>query len=62
MIVRQNGKYCYGSTASAWAKPLSYTAEVCENFVIVKAKFGNTANVSMNNAACGVAASIKITF
>lgn len=62
MIVRQNGKYCYGSTASAWAKPLSYTADVCENFVIVKAKFGNTANVSMNNAACGVAASIKITF
>lgn len=57
------GGYGYGSGASAYAKPSSYTGVVAleGNYIRVTATMGNTTNVT-NNTPCGVSASIKITF
>ena len=61
--VRQNNKYLYGSSATAFAKPSSYTASVVntKSGIQVIAKMPNTTNV-INNEACGIYASIKLTF
>ena len=61
--VRQNNKYLYGSSATTWAKPSSYTASVVDmkSGIQVVAKMSNATNV-INNDACGIYASIKITF
>ena len=61
--VRQNNKYLYGSSATGWAKPSSYIASVVntKSGIQVIAKMPNATNV-INNSACGIYASIKITF
>ena len=63
LIIRQNNKYLYGSTATEYVKPSSYTSEIVDGGqgVNIRAKMPNTTNVT-NNTACAVMASIKITF
>ena len=63
LIIRQNNKYLYGSTATEYVKPSSYTSEIVNGGqgVTIRAKMPNTTNVT-NNTACAVTASIKITF
>ena len=63
LIIRQNNKYLYGSTATVYVKPSSYTSEIVNGGqgVNIRAKMPNTTNVT-NNTACAVTASIKITF
>ena len=64
LTVRQNGQYCFSKVISSDpVKPSSYTASVVGGGcgVNIKAKFSDTTNVT-NNDACGVYASIKITF
>lgn len=63
LCVRQATKYLYGSTASTYAKPSSYTVSLVGNgdAVSITAKMANTTNVT-NNDSCGVYASITITF
>lgn len=63
LIIRQNNKYLYGSTATEYVKPSSYTSEIVNGGqgVNIRAKMPNTTNVT-NNTACAVTASIKITF
>ena len=62
LCVRQNNKYLYGSGPSTFAKPSSYTAVLVNgNHIRMSAKMANTTNVE-NNSACGVYASIKVTF
>ena len=63
MAIRQNNTYVYGSSASSYAKPSSYAAVIDSHggFVRVKATMSNTTN-AINNAPCGIAASIKLTF
>lgn len=57
------GVYVYGSGASAYAKPSSYSATVSMsgNSIRITASMSNTTN-ALNNTPCGIAASIKITF
>lgn len=62
LIIRQGGKYLYGSSSTEWVKPSSYYASVLENAIRIDATFDNTTNVVTNNDACGVEASIRITF
>ena len=63
VVIRQNDKYCYGSGSGSYVAPSSYTAvRDGSTFVRVTARMSNTTNVSANNDACGVQASIKITF
>ena len=63
LIIRQNNKYLYGSTATVYVKPSSYTSEIVDGDqgVNIRAKMPNTTNVT-NNTACAITASIKITF
>nr|DAJ21480.1 MAG TPA: Neck appendage protein [Siphoviridae sp. ctIbi23] len=63
LIIRQNNKYLYGSTATVYVKPSSYTSEIVNGGqgVDIRAKMPNTTNVT-NNTACAITASIKITF
>lgn len=63
LIIRQNNKYLYGSTATKYVKPSSYTSEIVDGGqgVNIRAKMPNTTNVT-NNTACAITASIKITF
>lgn len=63
LIIRQNNKYLYGSTATVYVKPSSYTSEIVNGGqgVNIRAKMPNTTNVT-NNTACAITASIKITF
>lgn len=62
LCVRQNNKYLYRSGPSTFAKPSSYTAVLVNgNHIRVIAKMANTTNVE-NNSACGIYASIKVTF
>lgn len=64
LTIRQNGDYCFSNVISSDPiKPKSYTASVVGGGcgVNIKAKFSDTTNVT-NNDACGVYASIKITF
>lgn len=63
LCVRQNNKYLYGSAASTFAKPSSYSSTLVNggNHIKITAKMANTTNVE-NNSACGIYASIKVTF
>lgn len=63
LIIRQNNKYLYGSTATVYVKPSSYTSEIVNGGqgVNIRAKMPNTTNAT-NNTACAITASIKITF
>ena len=61
ITVRQAGKYLFGSSADAFAKPSSYSATSFVGGINVRCVMSNTTN-STNNDACGVCASIKITF
>lgn len=63
LCVRQNNKYLYGSAASTFAKPSSYSCALVNggNHIKITAKMANTTNVE-NNSACGICASIKVTF
>ena len=63
LMIRQNNKYLYGSTATEYVKPSSYTSEIVGGGqgVNIRAKMPNTTNVT-NNTTCAVTASIKITF
>ena len=63
LCVRQNNKYLYGSAASTFAKPSSYSCKLVNggNHIKITAKMANTTNVE-NNSACGIYASIKVTF
>ena len=63
LIIRQNNKYLYGSTATVYVKPSSYTSEIVDGGqgVNIRSKMPNTTNVT-NNTACAITASIKITF
>lgn len=63
LCVRQNNKYLYGSAASTFAKPSSYSCTLVNagNHIKIAAKMANTTNVE-NNSACGIYASIKVTF
>lgn len=63
LCVRQNNKYLYGSAASTFAKPSSYSCTLGNggNHIKITAKMANTTNVE-NNSACGIYASIKVTF
>lgn len=63
LIIRQNNKYLYGSTATEYVKPSSYTSEIVDggHGVNIRAKMPNTTNVT-NNTACSITASMKITF
>ena len=63
LCVRQNNKYLYGSAASTFAKPSSYSCTLLNggNHIKITAKMANTTNVE-NNSACGIYASIKVTF
>lgn len=63
LCVRQNNKYLYGSTASRFVKPSSYGYTLANggNHIRTTARMANTTNVE-NNSACGVHATIKVTF
>lgn len=63
LCVRQNNKYLYGLAASRFAKPSSYSCTLVNggNHIKITAKMANTTNVE-NNSACGIYASIKVTF
>lgn len=68
LVVRQNGDYCFRGVISVDypdepVTPDSYTAAVVGGGcgINIKAKFSDTSYVT-NNDACGVYASIKITF
>lgn len=63
LCVRQANKYCYGSSSSTLVAPSSYSAFLnSEGMVVIDATMANTTNVTSNNDACAVDASIKITF
>lgn len=63
LIIRQNTKYLYGSSSTDYVKPSSYSASLSfsGNCINITATMSNTTNVE-NNSACGIIASIKITF
>lgn len=61
LIVRQNGNYLYGGSASATVKPSSYIGIIGTYEVQVKANMTNTINV-INNSPCGIDASLTFTF
>ena len=54
ITIRQGGKYCYGSTASANVRPKSQSISFVEGGVNVALEMSNTTNVA-NNDACGIA-------
>ena len=54
ITVRQNGKYCYGSTADANVRPESQSISFVEGGVNVALEMSNRTNV-VNNDACGIA-------
>lgn len=55
VLVRQGGKYVYGSTSTTYAKPQSYTVDIVNDggALFVYAKMRNTTN-AINNEACGI--------
>lgn len=61
LIIRQDGKYTHGSTASAAVYPNSYSAGIRQGGINVVAKFSTTTN-AVNNAPCGIAWTGTITF
>lgn len=54
LMIRQNNKYCYGSSSTKFVSPSSYMAWLDEGFIRVEAIFKITTNVSTNNDSMGV--------
>lgn len=52
-VLRQDGKYTHGSSASEYAKPTKYTVYAYSNYLACVATFSATTNV-VNNAPIGV--------
>ena len=63
MVIRQNDKYLFGSSATAYATPTSYSkvGDTDWNGICIKAVFGNNTNVT-NNSPVGIRWSGVITF
>jgi uncharacterized repeat protein (TIGR02543 family) len=61
VTIRQNNKYLYGSSASVYAKPASYTCKINGDVITVMMHFNNTTNV-LNNDALGIVWDGRITF
>ena len=62
-ILRQNGKYTHGSSASTWVKPDIYvngTTPTNKGLGIV-ARFNTTTN-AVNNSPIGIDVSLRVTF
>lgn len=60
VIIRQSGKYVYGSE-SGWVEPASYKATLQNNAIMVRLEFDNNTN-AVNNDACGVETNIYVIF
>lgn len=61
-IVRQGGKYLFGSESGVYKKPSSYTVSGwTNNYIYVRADFSTTTN-AVNNDACGIDWYGTITF
>lgn len=63
-IVRQNNKYCYGSSSTAWVYPSSYTVSKYGDGnvgVVINASMPNELNVT-NNSPIGIRWNGTITF
>lgn len=59
--IRQNGKYLYGTSSSAYALPASYQAYYQNCQLTIAATFSNVIDVT-NNSSVGIQWSGKITF
>lgn len=61
LMIRQDGKYLYGSSSTSFATPSSYSATIEEDaaHIRIQANMSDTTNV-VNNSACGIYASISI--
>lgn len=62
LVIRQGGRYLYGSGGGSYAKPSKYSCSAQGNTIVVTATMPNNTNVITKNDAIGVYASIKITF
>ena len=62
LVIRQGGKYLYGSGGGSYAKPSKYSCSVQGNMIVITATMNNNTNVITKNDAIGVYASIKVTF
>lgn len=62
LVIRQGGKYLYGSGGGSYAKPSKYSCSVQGNMIVITATMVNNTNVITKNDTIGVYASIKITF
>ena len=62
LVIRQGGRYLYGSGGGSYAKPSKYSCLVQGNMIVVTATMNNKTNVITKNDTIGVYASIKVTF
>lgn len=62
LVIRQGGRYLYGSGGGSYAKPSKYSCSVQGNMIVITATMANNTNVITKNDAIGVYASIKVTF
>lgn len=62
LVIRQGGKYLYGSGGGSYAKPSKYSCSVQGNMIVITATMANNTNVITKNDTIGVYASIKVTF
>lgn len=62
LVIRQGGKYLYGSGGGSYAKPSKYSCSVQGNMIVITATMNNNTNVITKNDTIGVYASIKVTF
>lgn len=60
--IRQNGKYLYGSSATAGTKKVTYEASANKEWVRITAIMQIGDANTINNASCGIDADIEITF
>lgn len=62
LIVRQNGTFTHGSSASGYVKPTYSATLSCDGGIVnVVATLSSTAN-AVNDAPCGITASLTIAF
>ena len=61
LIIRQNNKYLYGSSAGKYIHPSSYNARLSHGVIWVYAAFDNSTNAT-NNSACGCTVDVVVTF
>lgn len=62
LVIRQGGRYLYGSGGGSYAKPSKYSCSVQGNMIVITATMNNNTNVITKNDTIGVYASIKVTF